>query len=258
MTRREAVAAREQLLQLLRERLHLFGEHPAVLGRRRGYFADDGGERAPVLDIVAMRRGQVPLEHDLGAVGLVLRLEPDEEALAQPRGGETQNVVDQGLLGTEVRVEAADREPRAAHHVGHAGARDAPGSQEARGGRQDRLVGALFLLGLGAHGSSPSFQTWATPPSTKCSIPVMKLASSDARKATALAMSSGRPTRPSGTRSREAAASPALSVPASPCNPGVSTGPGLTTLTRMWRSFRSVVHVRAKERMAAFVALYTL
>ena len=35
-------------------------------------------------------------------------------------------------------------------------------------------------------------------------------------------------------------------------------GPGLTTLTRTWRSFRSVVQVRAKERRAAFVALYTL
>jgi hypothetical protein len=34
--------------------------------------------------------------------------------------------------------------------------------------------------------------------------------------------------------------------------------PGLTAFTRMWRAFKSVVHVRANERTAAFVALYTL
>jgi hypothetical protein len=32
-------------------------------------------------------------------------------------------------------------------------------------------------------------------------------------------------------------------------------GPGLIVLTRMRRSFSSVVHVRANERIAAFVAL---
>jgi len=31
--------------------------------------------------------------------------------------------------------------------------------------------------------------------------------------------------------------------------------PGDTALTRMWRAFKSVVHVRANERIAAFVAL---
>jgi hypothetical protein len=31
--------------------------------------------------------------------------------------------------------------------------------------------------------------------------------------------------------------------------------PGLTAFTRMRRAFRSVVHVRANERTAAFVAL---
>src|SRR5712692_4666435 len=39
---------------------------------------------------------------------------------------------------------------------------------------------------------------------------------------------------------------------------GVSVGPGLTALTRIRRSLRSAVQVRAKERMAAFVALRTL
>src|SRR5437660_7494848 len=41
-------------------------------------------------------------------------------------------------------------------------------------------------------------------------------------------------------------------------SPGVSIGPGLTAFTRMRRSFRSVVQVRANERTAALVALYTL
>jgi len=41
-------------------------------------------------------------------------------------------------------------------------------------------------------------------------------------------------------------------------SPGVSVAPGLTAFTRMRRSFSSVVHVRANERTAAFVALYTL
>src|SRR5262249_6266150 len=38
-------------------------------------------------------------------------------------------------------------------------------------------------------------------------------------------------------------------------SPGVSMSPGLTAFTRMRRSFKSVVHVRANERTAAFVAL---
>src|SRR5258707_8736905 len=38
---------------------------------------------------------------------------------------------------------------------------------------------------------------------------------------------------------------------------GVLIGPGLTTLERIRRSFRSVVQVRTKERMAALLAAYT-
>src|SRR6202035_1211522 len=41
-------------------------------------------------------------------------------------------------------------------------------------------------------------------------------------------------------------------------SPGVSVEPGLTAFTRMRRSFKSVVHVRANERTAALLALYTL
>ena len=39
---------------------------------------------------------------------------------------------------------------------------------------------------------------------------------------------------------------------------GVAMGPGLRVLTRILRALRSTVHVRANERTAAFVALYTL
>ena len=42
------------------------------------------------------------------------------------------------------------------------------------------------------------------------------------------------------------------------CRPGVSVAPGLRALTRILRCFRSRVQHRAKERMAAFEALYTL
>src|SRR5262245_57179372 len=44
----------------------------------------------------------------------------------------------------------------------------------------------------------------------------------------------------------------------SSANPGVSIEPGLTAFTRMRRCFNCVVHVRANERTAALVALYTL
>ena len=49
--------------------------------------------------------------------------------------------------------------------------------------------------------SSPGVvvQTWAWPPSTKNSAPATKLASSEARKATAFAISAGSATRPIGT-----------------------------------------------------------
>lgn len=43
--------------------------------------------------------------------------------------------------------------------------------------------------------------------------------------------------------------------PVNPSSPGGKIGPGLTTLTRILRTFRSVVNVRANERNAALVAL---
>src|SRR4029077_4325694 len=99
-------------------------------------------------------------------------------------------------------------------------------------------------------------QTWAKPPSTNNSTPVIKLLSSDARNTAAFAISSGLPSRPSGTvllmlfkRS-----CPVGELPKSSRSPSVSIGPGLIAFTRMCRALRSVVHVRANERMAAFVA----
>src|SRR5438445_716468 len=72
------------------------------------------------------------------------------------------------------------------------------------------------------------------------------------------AMSSGRPRRPSGILSRNRSFRPSLSVWRRPRSPSVSIAPGLTTLTRILRSLRSVVRVRANDRSAALVALYTL
>src|SRR2546422_8965958 len=88
----------------------------------------------------------------------------------------------------------------------------------------------------------------------------MKLLSSDARNSTAFAISSGVPRLPSGTVLAIVLARcwPASEEPRSSFSPGVSVAPGLTALTRMWRSFKSDVQVRANERTAAFVGLYTL
>ncbi len=117
------------------------------------------------------------------------------------------------------------------------------------------------------------YYTCAKPPSTHNSIPVMELLSSDARNTTALAISLAVPGLPSGILSdiMFKRCSPGLpsrilsdimfkrcSPAALPCHAGVSINPGLTAFTRMRRSFKSVVHVRANERTAAFVALYTL
>jgi hypothetical protein len=74
---------------------------------------------------------------------------------------------------------------------------------------------------------------------------------------TAFAISSGVPNQPSGVSfSIIFLRSSQVSVEAnrSP-RPGVSIEPGLIAFTRIWRSLRSVVHVRANERIAAVVAL---
>src|SRR5436309_11951019 len=52
-------------------------------------------------------------------------------------------------------------------------------------------------------------------------------------------------------KSSSSVAGPFLRKRARSLSPGVSMEPGLTAFTRMRRSFRSVVHVRANERTAA-------
>ena len=102
--------------------------------------------------------------------------------------------------------------------------------------------------------------TCAKPPSTNSSMPVTKLLSSEARKTAALAISSGRPSLPNGTVALMLfkRSCPTGEEPSSSRRPSVSIGPGLIAFTRMRRALRSVVQVRAKERIAALVAAYTL
>ncbi len=84
----------------------------------------------------------------------------------------------------------------------------------------------------------------------------MKLLSSEARNTAAAAISSGLPSRPSGTPAASDANSGSTPVasPASPASPGVRTGPGTSVLTRMLRSTSSAAQVRPNDRIAAFVA----
>src|SRR6266436_10333 len=93
-------------------------------------------------------------------------------------------------------------------------------------------------------------QIWALPPSTNSSIPVTKLESSEARNNATLATSSGFPMRPIGM------VDTIRPITSADCRltAGVLSGPGLTTFERIPRSFRSVVQVRTKERMAALLA----
>src|ERR1700722_5217359 len=93
-------------------------------------------------------------------------------------------------------------------------------------------------------------QICALPPSTNSSIPVTKLESSDARNNATLATSSGSPMRPIGMVDTMRA------ITSADCRltSGVLIGPGLTTFERIRRSFRSVVQVRTKERIAALLA----
>ncbi|GAA6614474.1 hypothetical protein NUACC26_002530 [Scytonema sp. NUACC26] len=80
-------------------------------------------------------------------------------------------------------------------------------------------------------------------------MPLTKLLSSDARKTTALAISSGVPTLKSGI------ALTWLSTNPTPKHSvlGVGITPGLTAFTRILRSLRSSIQLRAKERTAALV-----
>jgi hypothetical protein len=102
--------------------------------------------------------------------------------------------------------------------------------------------------------------TWAMPPSTQRSIPVMNELSSEARKTAAAVTSSALPKRPMGIWEVAKFANWVTSSFVKPDFPniGVSIGPGLMAFTRILRSLRSEVQDLAKERTAALLALYTL
>ena len=98
---------------------------------------------------IAMRRRQVALEHDLGAVGGRLLLEAREQALAQLGAGAAQRLVDELGLRGEVRVEAAHGEAGALHDVGHARAARCPA----------RAPGAPPTAGW-SRATAPSVPSW--------------------------------------------------------------------------------------------------
>jgi hypothetical protein len=100
-------------------------------------------------------------------------------------------------------------------------------------------------------------QTCAIPPSTKTSLPVMKLLSSEARKSATAAVSSGRPMRPAGVCAiRPEISASCCPIRANPLRrPGVAVGPGESTFTRIPVVFKSNAQLRAKLRIAALVAL---
>src|SRR5579872_5596841 len=88
------------------------------------------------------------------------------------------------------------------------------------------------------------------PPSTFSSTALMYDESSEARKSTALASSSGEPQRPSGTVEEKKletfADSSAVALARGPrFHMGVSVAPGATTFTRILRGARSAAMDRA-------------
>jgi len=82
---------------------------------------------------------------------------------------------------------------------------DAPGRRGAfdRRGEEAAAAAARATVPPVAHARPPAnarqAQTWANPPSTKTSLPVMKLLSSEARNSAVAATSSARPIRPNGS-----------------------------------------------------------
>ncbi len=84
--------------------------------------------------------------------------------------------------------------------------------------------------------------------------------SSDTRKSTVAATSSGRSSRPNGSPlaicSSIAPGLPGLPG-ARPASPGVAVGPGTTVLIRMPRGASSAAHVRVSAAIAAYDAPYS-
>src|SRR6266542_651692 len=109
--------------------------------------------------------------------------------------------------------------------------------------------------GPGAVAGQPGTEP-TRPPSTTSSWPVMYDARADSRKATASAMSSGSPSRPSATWLRKYSRTWSL-PPVTPSNISVATWPGVMVLTLMPRSARSGASVRARLSTAALLAAYT-
>ena len=96
---------------------------------------------------------------------------------------------------------------------------------------------------------TPFPYTCAMPPSAKSSVPVTKLLSSDARKSTALATSSGAPMRPIGVSSSICTLNCSASSFVCPTEvpSSVSMMPGLMALTRILAIFQ-VERPSARER----------
>src|SRR6266702_3968549 len=93
------------------------------------------------------------------------------------------------------------------------------------------------------------------PPSTARSTPVTYELSSEARNATAAAISSGMPLRPIGVcvvNCATACSACSAVRPVVVAKAGVSIAPGLTQFTRILRSFNSKAQPRAKLRTAVF------
>ena len=97
------------------------------------------------------------------------------------------------------------------------------------------------------------------PPSTISSTALMYDESSEARKSTAFASSSGSPHRPSGIARRRnerawRTVHPIIEARDPRFQMGVLVAPGATTLTRMLRGAKSAAIARAMETTPPFVA----
>src|SRR5579863_3900213 len=122
------------------------------------------------------------------------------------------------------------------------------------------LLHAVTLSGqprrMGAPNGAP-----VAPPSTISSTALTYEESSEARKSTALASSSGSPQRPSGMTDEKnfaclADSSADIEARGPRFQMGVFVAPGATTFTRMLRGAKSAAMERAIETMPPFVAAY--
>src|SRR5262249_13399567 len=109
---------------------------------------------------------------------------------------------------------------------------------------------------MGAPNGAP-----VAPPSTISSTALTYEESSEARKSTALASSSGSPQRPNGITEEKnfvslADSSADIEARSPRFQIGVFVAPGATTFTRMLRGARSAAMARAIETRPPFVAAY--